>query len=143
MEKFKESLGIQINIIARSMKSLLEKELAPFNVSPSHWILLMALGENDHQTQTDLAKIVNLDNATVTRIIDKLAEMGLLVRNQDMDDRRMQIVSLTSKGRIAFRKWNVFGQKVNQIATKNLSIAEKKNLLKIMAQIKHNLDTSN
>jgi DNA-binding MarR family transcriptional regulator len=55
----------------------------------------------------------------------------------------MQIVSLTSKGRIAFRKWNVFGQKVNQIATKNLSVAEKKNLLKIMAQIKHNLDTSN
>jgi len=143
MQKFSESIGTQINIAARAMKNQLEKELAAFGISPSQWMVLMALGEKDHQVQTDLAKMVNLDNATVTRIIDKLAEMGLLERAQDKDDRRAQIVSITAKGRTAHRKWNAAGKLVNERAASGLKKQEIACLMNCLLVIQENLEVSN
>gem|GEM_PF-2324243 len=141
MQKFTESVGTQINIAARAMKNQLEKELAALGISPSQWMVMMALGEKDHQVQTDIARMVNLDNATVTRIIDKLAEMGLLERAQDKDDRRAQIVSITVKGKTAYRKWNTVGQTVNEKATSGLKKQEIDCLMKSLTVIQENLDT--
>jgi DNA-binding MarR family transcriptional regulator len=140
MEKFSKCLGSQINVVARSLRLFLEKELSPTGVSPSQWMLLMALGENNNQVQTAIAKTVNLDDATVTRIIDKLAEMGLLERNQDISDRRAQIISLTDKGWKIYKEWSAIGNRVNQIATLNLTDRDKNKILKILAVIKNNLD---
>lgn len=139
MQKFSESIGTQINIVARAMKNCLERELAKIGVSPSQWMLLTALGERNKQVQTDLARMVNLDNATVTRIIDKLEEMKLLIRKQDKGDRRVQIVSLTPKGRSAYKKWNTVGEKVNSIATENLSATQLDNTLNLLAVVLKNL----
>ncbi len=143
MEKFSESFGTQINIVARSLRLYLEKELSPYGISPSQWMLLMALGERNHQVQTEIAKMVNLDNATVTRIIDKLADLGLLKRSQDEGDRRAQIVSLTSKGRAAFRKLNLIGKKVNDVASLNLSAEERATMLRLIAVVRENLEMNN
>ena len=143
MQKFTESVGTQINIAARSMKNQLEKELAALGISPSQWMVMMALGEKDHQVQTDIARMVNLDNATVTRIIDKLAETGLLERAQDKDDRRAQIVSITVKGKAADRKWNSVGQTVNEKATSGLKKQEIICLMNCLTVIQENLDTRN
>ena len=143
IERFPESLGTQLNIAARSMRVALEKELALAGISPTQWMLLMALGEKDHQGQTELGKMVNLDNATITRSLDKLQEMGLIVRNQDRDDRRAQIVSLTSEGQIAYRDWNAIGKKVNNRASASLTNAERKKLLELLTVIGGNLNGLN
>ena len=142
MEPLNQSLGTQINILARSLRLFLEKELSEYGVSPSHWMVLMALGEKNNQVQTELARTVNLDNATVTRVIDKLAEKELLVREQNRDDRREQVVSITKKGRETYKKWNAIGEKVNRIATQNISISEKKSILHSFTIIKENLDSN-
>jgi len=143
METLSESLGAQINIVARALRVALEKELASEEVSPSQWMLMMALGEKDHQGQSELGKILHLDNATITRIVDKLQDKGLMVRNQDRADRRAQIVSLTDKGRTTYIRWNAIGAKVNQEATQNLTPEEIKELLQYLAIVKYNLDLLN
>ncbi len=141
-EKFSESLGTQINLVARWMRTALEKELAPFGVTPSQWMLLMALGERDLQGQTELGKTVNLDNATITRCLDKLQSMSLIVRNQDKEDRRAQKVSLTDKGRNAYVEWNKIGKKINDQAATGLSSADKNQLLEVLTIIIGNLDAA-
>ena len=143
METLSESLGAQINIVARALRVALEKELASEEVSPSQWMLMMALGEKEHQGQSELGKILHLDNATITRIVDKLQDKGLMVRNQDRADRRAQIVSLTDKGRTAYDRWNAIGAKVNQEAAQNLTPEEIKELLQYLAIVKYNLDLLN
>ena len=140
MEKFSDSLGTQLNITARSLRVALEKELSHLGITPSQWILLMALHEKDRQGQTELGRMVNQDNATITRSLDKLQEMDLIVRAQDQGDRRAQIVSLTPKGRTACKEWNFIGQAVNHRASKGLSAADKKKLLEMLAMIGNNLN---
>ncbi len=143
MEKFQDSLGTLLNITARSMRVALEKELAPLGITPSQWMLLMALGERDHQGQTELGKMVNLDNATITRSLDKLQELELIVRNQDQEDRRAQIVSLTERGQVAYKDWNAIGKSVNDRAAKGLINSNKKKLLEQLNRLRANLDENN
>jgi DNA-binding MarR family transcriptional regulator len=140
MEKFNDSLGTQLNIIARSLRVALEKELSHLGISPSQWMLLMALHEKDGQGQTELGKMVNQDNATITRSLDKLQERELIIRVQDQGDRRAQIVSLTPKGRTACKEWNFIGQAVNHKASKGLTVTEKKKLLEMLALIGGNMN---
>lgn len=140
MEKFADSLGTQINIVARSLRLYLEKELSHFGVSPSQWMLFMALGEKDHQVQTDLARMVHLDNATVTRIIDKLEKKKLVARKQDIEDRRAQIVSLTPLGKTTWRKWNSIGEKVNQSAKDGVDAGDLAAFFRVMNTIGDNLN---
>ncbi|MBU0519993.1 MarR family transcriptional regulator [bacterium] len=139
-EKFTESLGTQINLVARSMRTALERELAIHGVTPSQWMLLMALGQKDHQGQTGLGRMVNLDNATITRCLDKLQDMELIVRRQDKDDRRAQKVSLTPKGHRAYSEWNAIGKKINDNAAGKLSQHERKILLDSLGVIIQNLN---
>jgi len=140
MEKFTDSLGTQINVVARCLRLYLEKKLMPLEISPSQWMLLMALGEKDHQVQTDLARMINLDNATVTRIIDKLEERKVLVRNQNSDDRRVQIVSLTAKGKNTYKKWNALGEEVNNQAKTDIAKEDILTFLRVAESIRHNLN---
>ena len=143
MERFTDSLGTQINITARSLRVALERELAATGITPSQWMILMALGEKNHQVQTELGKMVNLDSATITRVLDKLQEMSIIVRNQDKVDRRAQIVSLTPRGDEAYRAWNAIGRKVNERAAKNLTGKDRKKLLEWLALIEANLNNTN
>ena len=141
-EKFSDSLGTQLNIAARWMRVALERELAGTGITPSMWMVIMALGDKPNQGQTELGKMVNLDNATITRLLDKLQEMSLLVRNQDKEDRRAQKVSLTRKGQRMYQEWNVIGRRVNHEASKHLTSKDIKKLLGWLEVINHNLNSN-
>ncbi len=139
LEKFSGSLGTQINLAARWLRIAMEKELTDHGVTPSQWMLLMAIGEKDNQGQTELGKMVNLDNATITRSLDKLQSMNLIIRTPDKDDRRAQKVSLTSKGKRAYREWNAIGRRINETAAKGISAGDKEKLLRWLTVIIANL----
>jgi DNA-binding MarR family transcriptional regulator len=143
IESFADSLGTQISLVARSLRNALERELASEGVTPSQWMLLMALGAKNHQGQTELGRMVNLDNATITRSLDKLQNLELIVRNQDKDDRRAQVVSLTKKGQRVYKEWNELGKKVNEMASRGLAAGDKKKLLYWLAVITGNLNELN
>ena len=143
MEILSNSLGAQINIVARALRTALEKELTADDATPSHWMLLMALGEKDHQSQTGLGRLIHLDNATITRIVDKLEEKGLLKRKQDKSDRRTQIVSLTEQGWKVYRRWIKLGEKVNAKAAEGLKTKEISQLMRWLEILQENLDYMN
>jgi DNA-binding MarR family transcriptional regulator len=139
LEEFSRSLGTQINLAARWMRIAMEKELTDHGVTPSQWMLLMAIGEKNNQGQTELGKMVNLDNATITRSLDKLQSMNLIIRTPDKEDRRAQKVSLTAKGKRAYRDWNAIGRRINDLAAKGISNGDKKKLLGWLTVIISNL----
>jgi len=48
--------------------------------------------------QSELGRLLNLSPASVTRLIDRLEERGLIARERDPDDRRRVAVSLLPAG---------------------------------------------
>ncbi|WP_439102789.1 MarR family winged helix-turn-helix transcriptional regulator [Congregibacter sp.] len=62
-------------------------------------MVLRAVNANDGLTATEVANAVSLSQATITAIVSKLEERGLLYRERSNVDKRRVHVSLTGAGR--------------------------------------------
>ncbi len=72
--------------------------LRAFHLSPSQYAVLLLLDATDGWRLTDLSERLLLDKSTVTRLIDRLEQAGLVRRIADPADRRAQRVVLTERG---------------------------------------------
>ncbi|MFQ3661602.1 MAG: MarR family transcriptional regulator [Chloroflexaceae bacterium] len=73
--------------------------LRGFNLSPSQFAVLILLDGQAGWRLTDLSERLLVDKSTITRIVDRLESAGLVRREADADDRRVQRVVLTVQGR--------------------------------------------
>jgi DNA-binding MarR family transcriptional regulator len=67
-----------------------------FGLTGPQLVVLKALVERSPQSVSELAAAVNLSQATVTGILDRLGAKAMVTKARDVDDRRKVMVSLTS-----------------------------------------------
>jgi DNA-binding MarR family transcriptional regulator len=72
--------------------------LLPYGVTPTQYAVLKVLWEHDGQSGAELGSRLQLDSATVTGVLDRLAQAGLIERHADVTDRRINRVVLTTRG---------------------------------------------
>lgn len=72
----------------------------PYSLTESR--VLFELGSSGLASPTALAEELQLDLGYVSRVLSRLKERGLVRRDESDEDRRRQIVSLTTKGLKAF-----------------------------------------
>lgn len=63
----------------------------------AQWRVLLALLHHDGCTQSQLAEILDVERITLCRMIDRLAEAGMVVRRADPADRRVWRLHLLPK----------------------------------------------
>ncbi|MET9535604.1 MarR family winged helix-turn-helix transcriptional regulator [Streptomyces sp. NPDC006649] len=106
---------------------------------PGQELLLMRLWDDDHQSQTALAKSLQLDRSTVTRTVQRLEQQGLIERHASPTDKRAVIVSLTPAGsdlrEAVTRSWT----QLEEIATDGLSGRQKSEAIRLLRRLDHNL----
>jgi MarR family transcriptional regulator, organic hydroperoxide resistance regulator len=73
--------------------------LAPYGITPVQYAVLQLLWEKDRQTGAEIGSRLVLDSATITGVLDRLEKLELVERRSDRDDRRVNRICLTSKGR--------------------------------------------
>jgi DNA-binding MarR family transcriptional regulator/GNAT superfamily N-acetyltransferase len=64
--------------------------------------VLYELAQRDRLTATELAAALGLDHGYLSRILRGFGERGLVVKTASPNDRRQSLLSLTTKGRMAF-----------------------------------------
>ena len=69
------------------------------NLTFSEYIMLIRIFDNEGAKQDELASMLYLDKAVVTRTVNLLQEKGLIYREQDENDRRVRHIYLTDYGR--------------------------------------------
>ncbi|NIA20352.1 MAG: MarR family transcriptional regulator [Xanthomonadaceae bacterium] len=97
------------NRLTRTLKRAFDARLEPHGLTAATWCAMMALAENGPLTQKQLSEILALENPTVTRTIDRLAEKDFVVRQPVPRDRRSSLISLTEKGNGIRRQINEVG----------------------------------
>jgi len=93
--------GFILERTAKRMKQAFQQELlqADQQITVDQWVVLQELDREDRQTQQAIAEAVYKDPPTLTRIIDRLGEKGLIRREADPEDRRRFRIGLTDAGR--------------------------------------------
>jgi DNA-binding MarR family transcriptional regulator len=71
----------------------------PYVITPSQWGALQLLFERDGITIGKIAQVRGVDAATITGIINRLEQSGLVERRHNREDRRNVRVYLTEEGR--------------------------------------------
>jgi len=84
-----------------AVHQLFKAELAPYGVTPGQYGVLRCLWDQNGMTAKQLADRLSLDGSTITGILDRMEQKGLIERHTDPRDRRALKVVLTDQG------WNL------------------------------------
>ena len=103
------------------------------DITMEQWAVMTCLWREDKVTQQKLCDLTSKDKPSITRLIDNLEKRDLVTRVADSNDRRVNLIHLTSKGEKlqsqAMESINKIADKaLNGIAESELNIS--KNVLK-------------
>ena len=73
--------------------------LTTLGITYPQYLVLMVLWEKDNQPVNDIAHRLMLETNTVTPLLQRMEKLGIVSRKKGEQDKRQQIVSLTSKGK--------------------------------------------
>ena len=98
------------------------------------------MGErNEGLKQSELAEQMEMQPITLTRLIDKLAEAGLIERRGDDTDRRVNRLYLKKAARPLLAKLAVLRGELTDTALQGISPAEAERLMTHLEAIKENV----
>jgi DNA-binding MarR family transcriptional regulator len=91
-----------IDSISTNTKRHVEKQLKPLNMTYSQMAVLMLLHRNNGVSQRELAESGETDTTNMMVICDSLEKRGWVNRAIDENDRRINRILLTEKGKKAY-----------------------------------------
>jgi len=106
------------------------------DLTPSQARVVFTLGDTDGMTCKDIGDITLITKGTLTGVVDRLEEKGLVERWSVEGDGRKTIVALTSRGERVYKK--EFPKHVEFLKSKfdNLGAADRKQATELLEKIK-------
>ncbi len=77
--------------------------------------ILYVLWQNDEISISSLSAQTSLANTTLTAMLDRMENSGLIVRKPDPNDRRNRLIALTEKARALQDDYDMISQKMNEL----------------------------
>ncbi len=97
-KKRNNSIGYLLANAHKQTMGMLAECLAPNGVTPAQWQVLVVLWEEDGIVQRELAERMVIEQATLTRTLDRMERDGFVERRRDENDRRRFRVFVTETG---------------------------------------------
>lgn len=83
---------------ARLTNQLYHEHLSPLGITYPQYLVLLVLWEQDAQPVTDIGKRLLLDTNTLSPLLKKLQQKGLVQKQRSSTDERLVLVRLTEAG---------------------------------------------
>jgi DNA-binding MarR family transcriptional regulator len=81
------------------IKQYLDQEFKSLGISEPQGLIIRALMEYGDMKVSDIAKRLDLSNSTVSGLVDRLVEKGVVDRKRSEEDRRVVMISLAKSHR--------------------------------------------
>ena len=99
-----KSVGYLIGRAKNTLSQGVEHEVSALDMTQAQASCLMMLAKGEATTVTDLARNLNADAGSVTRLLSRMEKRGLIGRTRRDDDRRVVELSLTPEGHAMVEK---------------------------------------
>lgn len=137
---FQESYGYHYISTSVIIKRLIESRIQEYDLTHLQFSILMNLYRNTATTQKELLKYVYGDEASVTRLLDRLEAKAYIKRVQSQEDKRKKNILLTDEGLSLVQKLIHFAEEVNQELIKDLNKDEAKEFLLLLQKVSVSLE---
>ena len=129
------SAGYLANHMARLFASGLQKRIQPLGLAPAQFMVLLELWNLNGQTQSDLTRRLDVEQATMANTLRRMERDGLIERHPSKQDKRARLVCLTDKARNLKGPAIEAAETQNRAALARLSDAEKAALVNMMQRV--------
>jgi DNA-binding MarR family transcriptional regulator len=138
-ENLDRNFGFLAHDVARLMRVAFDRRGRELGLTRSQWWVLTALYALDGAPQSTLADFMDVEKATLGRLIDQLEDKGWVERRPDLEDRRVKRVYLTAKVQSVMRSLRTIASELRKDALAGLSDSEHEAFLNALMKVKMNL----
>ena len=132
-------IGFSIIDVARMLRTYADQRARQFGISRAQWGVLVRLQRTEGLKQSELAEILDLQPISLTRLLDRLAENGLIERRADPNDRRANRLYLTPAARPVLEQLATLGLGMMETVLDGLDGKANERLLRDLTLMKDNL----
>ena len=136
------TLGFLLHEAARLLRKRFEKRAKGLGLTRSQWQAIAYLSKNEGIHQGGLAELLEIEPITLVRILDKLAERGLIERRQHPTDRRTWLLFLKDAARPMLETMQRIGEATRAETLAGVSEAERAQMVQSLMRMKTNLTSA-
>ncbi|PKQ00339.1 MAG: MarR family transcriptional regulator [Alphaproteobacteria bacterium HGW-Alphaproteobacteria-13] len=134
-----ETIGFLLNDTARLFRRAFNARARGSGITALQWRLVTYLIRHDGIRQGPLAELIEVEPITLSRMVDRLVEAGLVERRADPTDRRAWLLHLTPRARAMIQSKSHLVEQLTEEATEGLSAAERDQLIALVERVRANL----
>jgi MarR family transcriptional regulator, multiple antibiotic resistance protein MarR len=99
-----DSVGYLVGALRSRIFRALDLELGKIGFTAAQWPILRAVADGETPIAADLCRQFTYDTGSMTRMLNRLEEKGVIVRESDHEDRRVVRLRITPAGRKIYPK---------------------------------------
>lgn len=96
--KLENQICFALYAASREVIKLYKPILDKHNLTYTQYVAMLVLWEKEQMTVKEIGQRLHLDSGTLTPLLKKLEQRGLITRHRDVNDDRVVIVNLTEEG---------------------------------------------
>ncbi|RDV03855.1 MarR family winged helix-turn-helix transcriptional regulator [Undibacter mobilis] len=112
MPTTRKEIAFAINDVARLLKTYADQSARRYGSTRAQWAVLSRLNRCEGLKQSELAELLDLQPISLTRLLDRLADNGLIERRPDPNDRRVNRLYLTPAARPVLDHLTALGEEL-------------------------------
>ena len=138
-ENVERNFGFLVHDIARLMRMNYDRRVKRFGLTRSQWWVITNLYRNDGLTQSELAETLDIERASLGRLLDRLEANGWVQREPCSRDRRAKRVRLTNEVGPVMREMRAIAAGLRRDAMSGFTANEQEAFVDVLLAIKSNL----
>jgi MarR family transcriptional regulator for hemolysin len=128
-----------LNDVARLLRTYADHRASAFGITRAQWAVMARLDRQEGLKQSELADMLDLQPITLTRLLDRLGEGGLIERRPDPHDRRAKRLYLTPAARPLLERLGGLAEELMSTTLAGIDAATVKLMLANLSIAKENL----
>lgn len=133
------NVGFLLHDVSRLMRATFDERAQSLGMTRAQWRVLMHLAKREGLNQRALAEILEIDNVSLGRHIDRLERDGWLERRPDPADRRAWLIYLSDAAGPTLKEMQDIATAMQADALSGLSGEDLQRLTDMLMLIKGNL----
>ncbi|WP_342641847.1 MarR family winged helix-turn-helix transcriptional regulator [Rhodoligotrophos ferricapiens] len=129
-----------LSLAARKLQTTFDSLIRTHGLTLSRARLLLLLSKAGAVNQTELAGLLELETPTVVRLLDKLQQQGLILRQPVEGDRRAKQVMLTKNARSQVAEVDHAASQMRHLALRDIAEADLVVASRVLDQVIRNIE---
>jgi DNA-binding MarR family transcriptional regulator len=122
-----------------AQKNNLRPGMVKIGLSPGQPKILTYLTKNNYCMQKEIASALDIEPATVSQLLNNMAQAGLIQRSALAERKRAESISITDKGREAQKKWQKICKETEEVSMRGFTPEEREQFLGYLSRMYQNL----